>query len=116
LGCRTPEVEAVAVQAQRTPKGKDAEFQVAHVRKEGLDLIIVPMSPSFGGKSRAEQNEMVDELQMRAAKAQLAGAVVPVWDSGGGRLAFLAPASWHPFFNSLTLPSVLKLVNRELSW
>jgi hypothetical protein len=90
-------------------------FKVAHVRKDGLDLVIVPMSPSFGGKSRVEQKEIVDELQMQAAKAQLAGAVVPVWDSGAGRLAFLAPAAWHPFLKSLTLRSVLKLLNRELS-
>jgi hypothetical protein len=91
-------------------------YRVAHVRKDGLDLIIVPMSPSFGGKPRAEQSEIVDGLQMQAAKAQLAGAVVPVWDAGGGRLGFLAPAAWHPFFKSLTLRSVVKLVNRELSW
>jgi hypothetical protein len=91
-------------------------FKVAHVRKEGFDLIIVPMSPSFGGKSRAEQRGIVDGLQLQAARAQFAGAVVPVWDGGGGRLAFLAPAAWHPFLKSLTLRSVLKLVNRELSW
>ena len=91
-------------------------FKVAHVRKDGLDLIIVHMAASFGGRSRAEQQEIVDELQMKAAKAQLAGAVVPVWDAGGGRLSFLAPDSWHPFLKSMTLRAVLKLVNRELSW
>ena len=41
---------------------------------------------------------------------------MPVWDAGGGRLAFLAPAAGHPFLKSLTLRSVLKLLNRELSW
>ncbi len=91
-------------------------YRVAHVRKDGLDLIIVHMSPLFGGKPQAEQRGIVDGLQMQAAKARLAGAVVPVWDAGGGRLAFLAPAAWHPFLKSLTLRSVLKLVNRELSW
>ena len=91
-------------------------YRVAHIRKDGLDLIIVPMSPSFGGKSLTDQKRIVDELQTQAAKAQLAGAVVPVWDGGGGRLAFLAPAVWHPFIKSLTLRSVLKLLNRELSW
>ena len=73
------------------------------------------MAPSFGGKSRAEQRKIVDELQLEAARAQLAGAVVPVWDNNG-HMAFLAPATWHPFLKSMTLRAVLKLVNRELSW
>ena len=78
--------------------------------------IIVPMSPSFGRKSLDDQRAIVDHLQMQAAKANLAGSVALVWDGGGGRLAFLAPAEWHPFLKSLTLRSVLKLLNRQLSW
>jgi hypothetical protein len=91
-------------------------FRVAHVKHGGLDLIIVPMNPAFGRLSKAAQVEAMKEIQEQAAKAQLAGAVVPVWESRPGRLAFLAPANWHPFFKALTVGRLLELLNRELSW
>lgn len=56
------------------------------------------------------------ELQMRSRSAGLAGTVVPVWDSGGGRMKFKAPGPWHPFFRSLHLGTVHANLNRELYW
>jgi hypothetical protein len=91
-------------------------FKLAHVKQQGADLLIVPLSPSFALKSAAEQNAMVGELRARAAAAGLAGTVVPVWDCPAGRMRFLAPKGLHPFFRRLDLDRVLKLVNRDLSW
>lgn len=73
-------------------------FEVAHVREQGVDLIIIPMNRSFGSRSSATQNEIAAELQMRATSAGLRGTVVPVWDHGGGRMGFLAPRNFAPFF------------------
>jgi hypothetical protein len=91
-------------------------FRIAHVTHQGLDLLIVPMKPAFARLSAAAQAEALNEIQEQAAKAHLAGTVVPVWESRPGHLAFLAPAEWHPFFNGLTVGRVLDLLNRELSW
>jgi hypothetical protein len=91
-------------------------YSVAHVRERGTDLIIVPLQPSFGRKTLQQQQEDISELQARALAAGLAGIVVPVWDSGGGRMAFLAPQKWHPYFRSLDLPGVFANINRELFW
>ena len=90
-------------------------FEVAHIREQGIDLVITPLDRSFGCKTQAEQNEVQCALQACAMSAGLAGTVVPVWHAGGGRMGFLAPQNFHPFFRGLTLRDVAANINRELS-
>jgi hypothetical protein len=91
-------------------------LKVAHVRQQGIDLVIAPLERDFGYKTTQDQQEIIGEIQLRSRSAGLAGTVVPVWDNGGGRMAFIAPNNWHPFFRGLSLRSVWANVNRELSW
>lgn len=91
-------------------------MEIAHVREQGVDLIVVPLDPSFGRKSTRDQHEVIGELQARSRSAGLAGTVVPVWDNGGGRMAFIAPRHWHAFFASIGLYWVHANLNRQLSW
>ncbi len=90
-------------------------FDVAHVNHEGTDLIIVPLESRFGLLSRGEQDSEKLALQLHAQSAGLRGTVVPVWD-GGGRMAFLAPGRWFPFFESINLAWVAANINRNLCW
>ena len=78
------------------------QFRIAHVRQQGQDIIIVPLESSFGNKSGDDQNAIMAELQAHARGAGLAGTIVPVWESGG-RMSFIAPRPWHPFFQSLSM-------------
>lgn len=91
-------------------------LKLAHIREQGVDLIVVPLDSEFGRKSQGEQSRAVQSLQLRARGAGLRGTVVPVWDCGAGRMAFIAPTAWHPFFASIDLSFVWRNVNRELSW
>jgi hypothetical protein len=91
-------------------------FDVAHIREQGIDLIIIPLDQSFGSQSIRDQHHAIQELQVRAQSAGLAGTVVPVWDAGFGRMAFIAPESWHPFFESVSLQWVFANINRKLYW
>jgi hypothetical protein len=90
-------------------------FKVAHVREQGVDLVIIPLESSFGSKLPDEQHQIMEEFQAHSMAAGLAGAVIPVWPQGRS-MAFVAPRNWHPFFNSLSLDSVLANVNKELYW
>lgn len=90
-------------------------IRVAHLRQQGQDMVIVPLDQTFGYKSEREQSDVIDELQMRSASAGLRGTVVPVWDSSG-RMAFIAPQPWHPFFRSISLAQVYSNLNKELHW
>ena len=92
------------------------KFKVAHLREQGQDMVIIPLESSFGSKTSHDQQAIIADLQVHSRAAGLAGIVVPVWDSGGGRMAFVAPRPWHPFFQSLNLQMVFASVNKELSW
>lgn len=91
-------------------------FKVAHLHEQGQDMIIVPLDSSFGRRITQDQNDIISDLQAHAHAAGLAGTVVPVWDNGGGRMAFVAPRPWHPFFKSINLRLIAMNLNKELCW
>jgi hypothetical protein len=93
-----------------------ATFAVAHITENGVNFIIVPMHSNFGSKTEHEQNAVVSKLQAHANAAGLTGTVVPVWDSGNGRLAFVAPPDHHLFLRHIDLGYVAQKINKEVSW
>lgn len=92
-----------------------AEFDVAHLREQGQDMIIIPLDRDFGYKSGDEQAAIHRSLQLCATSAGLRGSVALVWDTGGGRMGFRAPQPWHPFFRGLDLRTVAANINRTLT-
>jgi hypothetical protein len=55
-------------------------LQIAHLNKQGQDMIIVPLDDAFGNKTQQDQRRAIVEIQMHARSAGLRGEVVPVWD------------------------------------
>ena len=54
--------------------------KVAHLRRQGVDLIIAPLDHDFGYRTPEDQREVVGEIQVRARSAGLVGTVVPgIW-------------------------------------
>lgn len=86
----------------------------AHTTDQEFDLILVPVHAIFALKTEHDKNAAVSELQQRVKKAGLTGTVVPVWASGNGRMAFLAPLRYHPFLKSIDLGYVVENINGEL--
>lgn len=91
-----------------------AELEVAAFQEQGVDVIVVPLDRSFGGRTSAEQREIVAELQSAATSAGLPGQVVPVWETSDGRMGFMAPRNWHPFFSGISLMDVARNINYKL--
>jgi hypothetical protein len=92
-------------------------YKVAHIANDqGIDLIIIPLESGFGALGSARQSWETAALQSRATAAGLKGVVIPVWDAGGNRMAFRAPANCHPFFRGINLPFVFAKINREIFW
>jgi len=89
-------------------------FKIAHIREQGVDLIIAPLDSTFGSKSKNDQNEIIASLQACASSAGLAGTIVPVWLEGSGH-RFIAPDKWHPFFKSFSWNQILSNINKELT-
>lgn len=87
---------------------------IAHINEQGQNIIIVPLDQSYGYKSVVEQRRVILALQSAASSARLVGTIVPVWNAGSGRMGFIAPEPWYGFFQSLSLPVIVRLLNREL--
>lgn len=90
-------------------------FDIAHIREQGIDPIIMPLSDSFGKLSTAKQRQAWFALQVCAAGANLKGTVVPVWVTSSGDFGFFAPKKWHPFFLSIDIYWVEARINRRLT-
>jgi hypothetical protein len=88
-------------------------FDVAYVREQGQDMVIVPVKPQHR-RSPQDVTSLKLALQLGAQSAGLRGTVVPVWDQDG-RMGFLAPRPWHPFFRGLTLQDVFAMINKRLT-
>src|SRR3954463_6941137 len=102
--------EAAARQTDAMPT-----FQVAHLRRDGQDVIIVPVDRSFGKRSPAEQARIQEAFQRSAAAVDMVGVVVPVWEDASGRMAFRAPPPWHEFLKTIDMVYVATALNRTLS-
>lgn len=89
-------------------------FDIAHIREQGINLIIVPLESSFGHKPSSAQSQIIDSLQSAAHSAGLAGTVVPVWRSAGGH-QFIAPRNWHAYFKSLSWTQITASINKRLT-
>ena len=99
------------------PKRMDAMpvFQVAHIRRDGQDIIIVPVDRTFGKRSPSEQARIQEAFQRSAVSVEMPGVVVPVWEDAAGRMAFRAPPPWHEFLKSIDMVYVATALNRTLS-
>jgi hypothetical protein len=90
-------------------------YKVAHIREQGVDLIIIPLESAFDNLTETQKYAQIQELQLRANAAGLAGTVVPVWEHLG-QVRFIALPQWHSFLASLTLPQITASVNKEIRW
>lgn len=88
-------------------------YFVAHIRRQGVDMILVPLDPIFGSRTAADQKAITANLQQAAIAKKLAGSVVPCWPVGNS-WKFQAPPRLAPFLQSLTWDTVLRSRNERL--
>lgn len=91
-------------------------FMAAHIRRQNVDLVLIPLESDFERYPREEQAGFVAELRARAIAAGLLGTVVPVWNGENDAMKFVAPRDMHHVLEGIDVPWVLASVNRELSW
>lgn len=89
------------------------QFQVAHIRKQGQDPVVVFVNSSMQYKTTREQAEIHSALQSASISAGLAGAVVLVWQCGS-RMGFFCHTAFHAFFASVSYNVLAANINRTL--
>lgn len=89
-------------------------FKIAHVKEQGVNVIIVPLSPRFSDCTEDQRASVIAAFQTAAEAATLRGRIVPMWRSGGSQVRFIAPPDWASFFERLKWKVVMRNLNREL--
>lgn len=90
-------------------------IKLAHIREQGQNMLLFPLSSDFHHKTDGEQRQALLELERRAHGAGLAGRAVVFWEYGR-RTRFLGPAPWRAFLQGLSIRQVQASLNREISW
>jgi hypothetical protein len=83
---------------------------VAHIREQGVDLIIVFVSDRVRWMNDTDVRSIVAGLTVCARSAGLAGHVVLVWPGG-----FYADRPLHPFFESAQYELLAASINKKLN-
>lgn len=91
-------------------------FKVAHINRQGVDLIIIPLNGDFERKTSSDQRHIVNQLQDVASSAGLAGRVIPFWPVGRSGCKFIGPSNYRPFLESLSLSTIQRNINKEIHW
>jgi hypothetical protein len=89
-------------------------YQIAHIKEQNQDIIIVPMDPSIDYKTQQQKDTIQQTIQICATNAGLAGIVCLVWENKN-RFNFMAPPQWHSYFRGLTMLSVTSKLNKTLT-
>jgi len=110
-----PKAGAPARARSSLPEIRMPTFKLAHIREQGQNMLLFPLSGTFSQKTSHEQQSILAELEDRAHAAGLAGRAVIFWESGG-RTHSLGPKPWANFLRSLSMQAVLASVNKSVSW
>lgn len=90
------------------------EFEVAHVREQGQDMIVFALDRSFVYKTQQQQQQVMYYLQRCASSARLGGTVVILWEADG-RTNSIGPRQWADFLRSIDMMWHAKNVNKTLN-
>jgi hypothetical protein len=91
-------------------------FNIANVKVQGADIVMIILDSSFERKSPRDQEEIIKEFQVRTTAAGFRGDVIPIWDGGKGTIHFRAPVNLHPFLSTITPYYVAENFKKQLSW
>ena len=92
------------------------EFTTYATKRNGVELLITPVTEDMHQKSLEHKKIITDELENRAHMAGLRGRLVTVWRNPAGTMTFFAPPPLHSFFENITLDWVLKRINKKVEW
>jgi hypothetical protein len=90
------------------------KYDVAHIRVQSQNLILVLISSSVGEQGSGKTAPLLSALEASAKETGLLGNVALVWNNGG-RVRHYGPPVWGLYLSSLTWSFILANVNRRLT-
>jgi hypothetical protein len=92
-----------------------ADFEVAHLKIQGVDVVIIFLGREFDHKAESEQAQIHQSLQVCSAQAGLRGNVVLIWEDVFGRPKFRAPQNQRAFFKTVNVAELYAQRNKRLT-
>jgi hypothetical protein len=95
-------------------------YKIASTKLFNIDVIIVPVSPSFGSKTKTEQNEFIKSIKTAAQKRKLNGIVIVMWSAGIGQTDYVAQQELYSlsflesWISVMSFDDAIALINDEL--
>jgi hypothetical protein len=90
-------------------------FEVAYVKQQTTNLIIVLVTPFFRNLSYEQQCTLSGEVLASAKASGMRGQVAFVWMEGEGNMNYWAPKQFEAFFGKLKPLVLVKSLNRKLT-
>ena len=91
-------------------------FSVAVFGAQDIDLLLIPVHPSFAEMGEDAQAAVVSEMQSRATSLDLNGVVVPAWQTADGRTWFHAPPHLLSQLAGMDMRWINGHITRQLFW
>ena len=92
-----------------------ATYKIAHLKAKGVDMVFVPLDPTFAQIPPADQATALKAIQQATTSAGLKGSVVFVWEKPNGQTGLLADRSVHQYLSGTAMSTITKNVNRQLT-
>jgi hypothetical protein len=90
-------------------------YQIADIKVQGHDVILVALEAAFGRKPENEKQRSLAEFQLRCRGAGLRGGVAILWPTGA-QTHFMGPANWRSYLQSIDLTYAVANRNRWIEW
>lgn len=91
------------------------EVSIAHVRVQGINFVLIPLSQGMALLAPSEQKVVVSEINKICRSANLAGSIVPVWPTITGIGFSSDPNVQAMLSRSLKLEFVLANINKKIN-
>ncbi len=90
-------------------------YKIAHIRKQGQDIIIVPLETRFHNVPAAEKASFQRALQRCAIQHGLKGPVCLVWEHGRRFYYINLSQPWKTFCKTLAMAYVFRNINKKMT-
>lgn len=90
------------------------KYNVAHVKHQGSNMVIVVISPRFFRGSSADQKRWFTGIEQCVRSVNLAGQTLLVTNDNG-RYFFYGPNNWHNFMRTINMSWVNSRINKSLT-
>jgi hypothetical protein len=91
------------------------DYRIAAIQDQGLNLLLVPVGPTFEALSTEQRQRFLDCIEEQAAKIGRHGRAVIFWRDANGHTKHFDAPGWNPILGDWDLNRIQSHLN-EMVW